>query len=216
MRDVITALINGQIYNVVPVQEMQNPVVYNNPQNAALFTDPVTGQQYILPVRKANDSEVGLYKSGPVNFVNLPQPGQDEYMYGNPHMVNFGDTNSVHTLLQKTEALKQIECEILTNSQNIFSPQIKDTDTPIMKALKTAIQQKNFDFDKYAYRFGPNYANDKRKFNDPDITLERLIRIANNTDMRVTVTISDNDPDVPNPMGTPVTVTVTGVINKEE
>ena len=85
-----------------------------------------------------------------------------------------------------------------------------------MKALKQAITAKNIDIDKYADRFGENFPNDKRKLKDEKITLFLLKRMAECLDMNVDLIISDKSPNVPNPIGIPIKVSLTGNLEEVE
>ena len=78
-----------------------------------------------------------------------------------------------------------------------------------MVALKTAVNNKHIDLDKYEHRFGENYANDKRLFNKNNISLGKMKTIANALDMDITLTIKDV-PDAPNPIGEVIEVKLTG------
>ena len=72
------------------------------------------------------------------------------------------------------------------------------------------IDVQNIDIDKYADRFGENFPNDKRKMKDDKITLFLLKRMAECLDMNVDLIISDKNPNVPNPIGMPIKVSLTG------
>ena len=99
---------------------------------------------------------------------------------------------------------------MLSNSDNLFKPIPKENDSPEMKAMKKAICLKNIDIDAYADRFGDNFNNDKRLMKGSNITLSKAKSIGNNLDMKITLTISDARPDVPNPIGESITVDICG------
>ena len=101
------------------------------------------------------------------------------------------------------------ERTILTTIDNVFAPEIYNNDTPEMKAMKQAILDKHIDLDKYEPRFGPNYNNDKRLLKKSSITFGKLRSICDALDMKVTMTIEDSSPDVPNPIGRSITVDLT-------
>ena len=79
-----------------------------------------------------------------------------------------------------------------------------------MKALKQAINLKNIDIDIYADRFLENFNNDKRLLKGPAITSSKMKSICPKLDMKVTLTISDAHPNVPNPIGQDITVVICG------
>ena len=79
-----------------------------------------------------------------------------------------------------------------------------------MKALKQAITDKHIDLDKYESRFGPNFNNDKRLLRKNSITFGKLRSICDALDIRVTISIEDSAPDVPNPIGRTIIADITG------
>ena len=98
----------------------------------------------------------------------------------------------------------------------MFIPEIGSDDTPEMIALKQAIMDKHIDIDKYEQRFGPNYNNDKRLLKKGNITFGKLRSICDALDIKVTLTIEDSAPDVPNPIGRATTAEITGSSASEE
>ena len=100
--------------------------------------------------------------------------------------------------------------QILTDADNIYIPIIGDEDGPEMVALKTAIGSKKCDINKYAFRFGPNFLNNKRLLKEKNITLNKLILMADNLDMEAELILRDKNHDVPNPMGQEVHAILTG------
>lgn len=118
-------------------------------------------------------------------------------------------------LINKQEEVKRMESEVLSNSDNLFKPIPKENDSPEMKALKQAICLKNIDIDAYADRFADNFNNDKRLLKGPSITMSKMKSIGNKLDMKITLTISDANPNVPNPIGESITVDVCGYGDEE-
>ena len=115
--------------------------------------------------------------------------------------------------LARQDRFKDIERDILTNPDNIFTPKPGPNDTPEMKGLKEAVAAKKIDIDKYADRFGDNFSNAKRKMRDESVSLLLLKRICDCLDMKAELIISDVSPDVPNPMGEPIHIQITGDTN---
>ena len=118
-------------------------------------------------------------------------------------------------MIDKLDAVKKLESDVLTSVDNIFIAKIDPSDTPEMVALKTAVNEKHIDLDKYAYRFGANYNNDKRLFNKPNISLGMLKRVATALDMQVTLSIKDV-PEAPNPIGRDIVVDITSNSSDDE
>ena len=110
----------------------------------------------------------------------------------------------------KQNKLKNAERTILTTPENIFVPVIRDDDSPEMVGLKEAVIAKEIDIDKYQARFGSNYSNDKRLFNDKSITLSKLKTMFKALDMKGTLIIEDLNDDIPNPIGKKIVIDLLG------
>jgi hypothetical protein len=72
-----------------------------------------------------------------------------------------------------------------------------------------ALNDKNIDLDKYAGRFQDNYPNDKRQLKNHSMTLNILKRFCKNCDIEAVLTLRDRNPDVPNPIGHEVSISLT-------
>ena len=131
-----------------------------------------------------------------------------DYVANDNTIINFSNAKDFKEYIDKHHHLKDIEREVLTNSENVTIPPFLENDTPEMRLLKQAIIEKEADTDKYKHRF-PNYANDRRKLSEPSITFPMLKRFAKGLDMEVEVIIRDKSPDVPNPIGSELRVVIT-------
>ena len=86
-------------------------------------------------------------------------------------------------------------------AENAFLPYPNDQlDSPQMWGLKAAVCYKNTDINYYGPRFGDDFNNDKRIFSGNDITFKKLVAIADNLDIKLTLSFEDKDGDIPNPM----------------
>ena len=85
-----------------------------------------------------------------------------------------------------------------------------------MRALKMALNAKNIDIDRYAGRFGENFPNDKRQLKNGSATLKIIKRFCDNCDVEAVLTFKDRSPDVPNPMNTEITVSLTDFVYDDE
>ena len=92
---------------------------------------------------------------------------------------------------------------------------IQEKDTPEMKLLKEAINRKHIDLDNYKQRFGSDFNNDKRLFDQPSITFFKLKRIADVMDMRIDLTLSDK-PGAANPIGEKLSAQITSSDSDDE
>ena len=74
-----------------------------------------------------------------------------------------------------------------------------------MIGLKQAVIDKEIDINKYQSRFD-QFSNDRRKFKNHKISLDKFVSIAKSLDMKATVIIEDSSPNVPNPIGHKIVV----------
>lgn len=203
------AKIKNVMYDVCTLdQYTQNPNQYLKNHTAIVEGD------YLYPVLSATQIGPGVHVNpGMISYFQTPTDNIEEYKKENA--IRFDDVKDIATMIDKLEAVKKIEDDVLTSADNIFSVKIKPGDTPEMVALKTAVNEKKIDLDKYEHRFGSNYHNDKRLFNKPSISLGMLKRVTSALDMQVTMTIEDA-PDAPNPIGRKIEVQLNGKDFEEE
>ncbi len=202
--------IHDKMYDVTTLREyMENRDAYI-PGYTAIQEDH-TG--IVLPVKSKTDTGVGIYVGDSVAYSTLPEDS-DEYDSNN--IIDMDNIDSMKELMERQQAVRDLEMEILTSPDNIFSPTIFDDDSPEMKALKKAVLDKHIDLDKYEPRFGSNYANDKRLFNKHTISLAMTKRICNALDIEATLILDNKSGNVPNPMHEPIVVKLTGGDDDEE
>lgn len=203
------AKIKNVMYDVCTLEQYtQNPNQYLKNHTAIVEGD------YLYPVLSATQIGPGVHVNpGMISYFQTPTDNIKEYKKENA--IRFDDVKDIATMIDKLEAVKKIEDDVLTSADNIFSVKIKPGDTPEMVALKTAVNEKKIDLDKYEHRFGSNYHNDKRLFNKPSISLGMLKRVTSALDMQVTMTIEDA-PDAPNPIGRKIEVQLNGKDFEEE
>jgi len=75
---------------------------------------------------------------------------------------------------------------------------------------------KHIDINKYAYRFGDNFNNDRRLFEKDTITLAKMKTIAEALDMDCYIIFEDREPGVPNPIGTQIKAKITNIGEAED
>lgn len=203
--------INGNIYDVVTHEEYLN--------NKELCDNKFTAIEHnglLYPITK-NKNVPGYYNGGDSIFAELIQPPQEELEnYSSANIIDFNSASTMKEYMEKSMTLRNMEKEILCSPDNKFHPVIAQEDDEVMKALKEAVILKDIDIDKYESRFGSNFNNDKRLFKKHTVSLGKLKTMADNLDMRATLTLEDKSPDVPNPMGRVITVEITGGDYDEE
>lgn len=205
------AKVNGRVTTVVTPEEALRNESCQNKYTSVEIND------VLLPVKKTYDpSSPGFYIMGSGKIGKFIYPSdEDREEYSAKNAIDFSDVQNMKDLINKQEEVKRMESEVLSNSDNLFKPIPKENDTPEMKALKQAICLKNIDIDAYADRFGDNHNNDKRLMKGPSITMSKMKSIGNKLDMKITLTISDASPNVPNPIGESITVDICGYGDEE-
>lgn len=212
LRDYKKAKINNRVTTVVTPEDVLQNESYQNK-----FTS-VEINGMVLPVKKSYDSSSpGFYIMGSGKIGKIIYPNdEDREEYSIKNAVDFSDVSNMKDLISKQEEVKRMESEVLSNSDNLFKPIVKENDSPEMKAMKKAICLKNIDLDLYQDRFSDNYNNDKRLLKGPSITISKMKSICDKLDIKVTLTLSDANPDVPNPIGESISVDICGYDNEEE
>lgn len=201
-----------RIYDVTTLDNYVNNKDAYIPQYTAIH-DPLT--QLVLPVKNRYENGVGIVVNSGISYVQEPSSDNiDEYR--DSKIIDFDNAKSIHDIMEKQKVVKSLERDILTSPDNIFMPKIFDDDSPEMKALKSAVLDKNIDLDKYEHRFGSNYNNDKRLFNKNTISLSMMKRVCDALDIEATLTLRDKNEDVPNPIGRTIEVKLTGGIPGDE
>lgn len=165
---------------------------------------------YVYPIRSSNDDRPGFYTEGEkcVGFYVPPTNDEEQQLYSSNNIIDF-NSKDMKTLIEKSEILQQQEREILTNVDNVYTYRYDPLDEPEMSAIKEALSAKHCDLDKYEDRFGPNYANDKRLLNGHSMTNKKFKKFGENFDLKITISIEDAHPNVPNPMGKVITRVIT-------
>lgn len=202
--------LNDKLCDVVKLEDyIKNPDIYIQ-GHVAIELDQT---DYVLPVKNPNNSspdEVGIEVGNTISKVRLPESEDDKKEYNKDRLVDFNKATSISELINMQETVVDMEKEILTNPDNTSIYQVNEKDTPAMKLLKEAVNAKHINLDNYDYRFGSNYNNDKRIFNKNNVSLAMMERMANALDMKLTLTLQDAADDVPNPIGKPMSIDITG------
>lgn len=199
------AKIGDSIYDVISLEEYNsNKEFYKN--NTVAIEG---GDGYLYPIRSnPNDMRPGFSDEGCMQFFNLPR-GHECPIYSDRNLIDFSRASSIKDVIEAQTRLANAERAILTTIDNEFIPPANPDDTPEMSLLKQAITSKHIDLDKYESRFGANYNNDKRLIKKNSITFGKLRNICKALDIRATLTMEDNNPDVPNPMGNRIDICLT-------
>lgn len=187
-----------RLLDVVPIEEYsRNPGSYVAKGTALEF-----GQDFVMPVISDMDKGPGIVvkQNKPIAAVKIPEDS-DIQKFSNSKIIDFSKSESMEDFMGKQTLLHQLEKDVLSSPDNIFAPEVDPSEAPAMQLLKRAVTAKHIDLDKYEPRFGSNYANDKRLFNKPNISMQMLMRVCKALDIKATLTLEDQDGDIANPMG---------------
>ena len=212
------AAVNGQVVDVVDYDEYSRHIDCYSGRNDVAIPVDMRGRKILLPVKGKYSSNVtlpGVYNAGCVDFLIYPDEAFVE-RYIPKDFISMSNTDDIKELIKNGDAARKLDEPFITSPDSITCIPIKETDQPEMKGLKMALNAKNIDIDKYAARFGDNYPNDKRQLKNSNATLKIIKRFCENCDMEAILTFRDKNPDVPNPMNTEITVSLTDEIDEED
>lgn len=213
--DLKTATIDGKIMDVVSEDKYRSEYeTYTNPSlisSTAVEVSDKNGVGYVLPFRGKTDDKPGIYPDGCIYFIKYPSEQEaSQYRSDSVNMVDFSDVNNISQFLDKNKQIRDMETNVLTDADSIFTPPLNQDDSPEMRAFKQAIASKHMDINRYAPRFGDNYLNDKRILKTSSITMNKLIAMSKKLDIEVELTLRNSSNDVANPMDKSITVILTG------
>lgn len=213
---VTRAPINGHMYYVYDYQSyVENQELVKAEKSAVIIERD--GKKYYMPYKGEYESQIspGIYDAGAVDFVIYPEEAIEE-SYMPKDIINYSNTDSAKEILNKQKMINKLSEPWITNPDNITKFNIHPDDQPEMVGLKMAMNAKEMDFDKYANRFGDNFPNDKRQMKNHKATLNIIERFAEKCDFDVLLTFRDKRPNVPNPMGKEITVSLTDTVFDSE
>lgn len=205
-------LINGRLYEVVPV----NDYIGNEDGYLQGYTAVEDSFGNIYPIVSATSQDPGLRyrKKAPVFFASIPEGSDDQYRVD--QAIDYSKATNIKEFIETQNIVKELEKDILTSPDSIYVPPSDPNDSPAMKALKEAVIDKRIDLNKYEPRFGANYNNDKRIFNKQNISLPMLVRMCNALDIKATLTLEDQEGDIANPINDVISVEITSVSNEDD
>lgn len=211
-------VVNGQMYDIVDYDELAKISGQEDiPRNTAILED-YQGKQIILPYRGKYSTKSytpGIYDAGCINVEVLPDELNVSDYYPRK-IVELDNKSSIKEILEKEDIIARLDEPWITSPDNITQFTITEEDRPEMVCLKTALNHKKIDIDRYSSRFGDNFPNDKRQLKNNGATLNIIKRFCKCMDMEAILTLRDRNPNVPNPMGCEVTVSLTEDYSDEE
>jgi hypothetical protein len=204
---------NGQSVDILDYESYgKNPELARTaPSSTVIEATTESGKNIVLPYkgkRPASESVPGVYDYGPMDIIIMPKE-EFENDYIPNDVVIFNSKDGIKNIQDKQEKLAKLTEPWIVNSDNITVVGIEDTNQPEMVGLKTAINEKQIDLDKYASRFGDNFPNDKRQLKNDSLTLKILKRFCTNLDIEAELVFRDKNPNVPNPINREIVVSLT-------
>lgn len=212
---VTRCVITGQMYDLMSYEEFCKQKEFI-PNTAIL--EEYNGQKIVLPNRgefNAQSSNPGIYKAGCIDFVIYPTP-DNIGNYIPSKIIDMSNTTPIKEMLERKDIMAKLDEPWITSPDNITQFNIVEADKPEMKCLKTALNKKHVDIDKYSARFGDNFPNDKRQLKNNSATLNIIKRYCEHMDMEALLTLRDKNPNVPNPIGSEITVSLTENYSEDE
>lgn len=203
--------IGKTIRDVISEEEYIRKLGLNEEMNSILSEDTaVENNGFVYPVnRQYTPDVVGVTNVGPVIIYSSPENQINQPDYNSKNIIDFENVNNLKESIEKHAELMNAERTILVSPDNIFTPIIKEDDTQIMKLIKEAIIKKNINLDNYKSRFGSNYNNDKRLFEQNSITFLKFTNLCDVLDIKFSISLEDKK-DAPNPIGCKLTAYITG------
>lgn len=204
---VTRCVINGQMYDLMNYEEFSNQK--EKLSNCAVLEE-YNGNQIVLPNRGNynGQSNPGIYNAGCIDFVVYPDDNNIS-QYIPSKIIDMSNNTPIKEMLERKDIIAKLDEPWITSPDNITQFTIAEDDKPEMRCLKTALNKKHVDIDKYAARFGDNFPNDKRQLKNSSATLNIIKRYCDHMDMEALLTLRDKNPNVPNPIGTEITVSLT-------
>lgn len=214
------AVSNGQVYEVLTEKEyFEAPEKYVDRNDIGILID-YKGSDVVIPLRNEDNASPvspGLYHApnSPIAFTKIPDESVI-HKYVPDKIVSINNLSNVQDIIKTSEEIRKLDEPFITTPDEITKIPMRPDDQPEMICLKSAINAKNIDIDKYANRFSSNYPNDKRQLRNSSVTLNIIKRFCKNMDMEAVLTLRDKNPEVPNPMGREITVSLTDEFVDEE
>lgn len=206
---VVKGVVAGTMYNLTSYDEYASKKEFADSNTGIL--EEYNGTNIVIPYRGDYNGPTGVpgvYNAGSIDFVILPSEDNiSKFVPSN--IIEMDNTNSIKEILEKKEAITHLDEHWITSPDNITHFNISQSDKPEMVCLKTALNKKEIDIDKYASRFGDNFPNDKRQLKNNSVTLNILKRFCDNMDMECMIILKDKNENVPNPIGEEVIVSLT-------
>lgn len=215
---VTRCVIEGQMCDLIDYEEyVENK---DKLDSSTAILENYKGQNLVLFNRgsypeNGNPGLPGIYDAGCIDIVVYPDE-ENINRYIPEKIIDISNTTPMKEMLERKETMNRLDEPWITSPDNVTTFTIFEEDKPEMVCLKTALNKKGIDIDKYSNRFGQNFPNDKRQLKNNSATLNIIKRFCQHMDMEALITLRDKNPDVPNPMGVEITMSLTDDYSDEE
>ena len=203
-------ILNGQMYDLLSYEKYaeSNDLVSSSTAVEMTYKDTDIILPYKGKITNNKPNIPGIYNAGCIDFIVYPD---DNFItdYIPQKIISMDNHTAMKEILKKEEMLSKMDEPWITSPDNITRFPIVEGDQPEMICLKSALNEKKIDFDKYAPRFGVNFPNGKRQMKNKSATLNIIKRFCEKCDMEAILTLRDKNNDVPNPIGREITVSLT-------
>jgi len=155
----------------------------------------------VYPIQKRYDGSPGVCDYGPV--LRYTKPIVDQEQYSSENIIDFNKAKDFAAVMKTQDAYKRCEEAILTSPDNITTPVIKETNSPLLALTKQMIIEKHIDIDLYGSKLKEDKNNALRPIKDKNndtITINRAVNLCQCCDVRMIVRLEDK-PGAVNPMG---------------
>ena len=204
--------IKNRLYDVVTMDEyLKNKALYDPKTTAIEYSDV----DYILPLKTSDTPDPGYRYINNCPVVDFIPPNYENMQdYSSNNIINYDDVKSIDDIIRNNNMLKNIQQDMMINTDNALCLTISETDSAEMIALKTAINSKKIDKMMYADRF-TQFQNDMRLLKGSSITLSKMLSICEAFDIEVSLTLKDV-PGALNPMGRTINANLSKGVNSNE
>jgi hypothetical protein len=213
---------NGQMMEILTFDEFAKNADLVSPGSTCIERTTESGETILLPYKGKLKGDhkypeaPGVYNLGPCAYTVYPDSDKVDN-YKPDKIIELNNKDGIKAILEAETQLTRLADPWITSPDNVTTIQIEEDDRPEVVGLKTAINEKKIDLDKYSARFGENYPNDKRQLKNSGITLKILERFCNNLDIEAVITFRDKNPNVPNPIGRDISISLTdGFVDSDD
>lgn len=185
----------SMIYDIIPIKD-----ILKYDFNSTPLCIEYNG--YILPI--TNDKKY----SGPhaevcgciCRYV-LPIEGDERYLKEN--VINFDNDKIRGFITHNNKMNDELKNRIKQDAGNVYKPVLDENTGQVMKLFRNALGKKQIIIDSYKEKFEKGKFNNHKKsiIDDDNITLKKLKLWCDIFDIKLSISLSDKDDDIPNPIG---------------